>query len=557
MEITNDKKEDRNFSIYDTVSFLFLALIIGGFYGDVIHLWWTYDDTQILKHAILYHPREYFLQPRIWQEFTPRFLTPVLLFSFDIDIFLFDLKPQWFYIHQLIVIWLCSIMLYLILRKWVQRPFAFLGAALFLLGSPVAVIAQQLMTRHYVDGLFFTLISLYLFIKSLEESKIGWAYGSALAYALSMAAKEVYVPFAFLLIALPCGEWKHRLKYLAPHFVLLSLYVGWRFWMLGTPWGGYGGAISAKNAILLFYNNFFFGQKSALGITAAIAVLAAFIIFLTKNWKRAFFILWIGVLILFPILPVAHFAAPRFFLVVWIAVVFFLSFIIRLFWHNGLTGKILSAGLLVVVILHTMFDSRSIWRDHFSSARQLSAEGMFIFSGAHPNDLLRRPAFEGHYFKGIQWLNCYHGITTSGLWFYDDIYLCEHDLSEKRVWQYVLPEGRLVNITDSIEGITKAYCGRIKYEVPLTVSAIYSNNTVSWKLGPYINGYYAVLTGDDEMTRMELPPEGSLRVHFGSDVTFRIRYESPEGWITYSPKMIARLKNDRTEVNWKRTVAEK
>jgi len=556
MEITSDKKEHRNFSIYDTVSFLFLALIIGGFYGDVIHLWWTYDDTQILKHAILYHPREYFLQPRIWQEFTPRFLTPLLIFSFDADIFLFGLKPQWFYVHQLIVIWLCSSMLYFILRKWVQRPFAFLGAALFLLGSPVAVIAQQLMTRHYVDGLFFALVSLYLFMKSLEKSKIGWACGSALAYALSMAAKEVYVPFAFLLIAMPQGEWKHRVKYLTPHFVLLLLYVGWRFWMLGTPLGGYGGAISAKNAVLLPYNHFFVGQKSILGITAGIAVLTASIVFLAKNWQRAFFILWTGVLVLVPILPVAHFAAPRFFLVAWIAVVFFLFFIIRFFWCNGLTGKILSAVLSLIVILHTVSDSRNTWRDHFSSARRLSTEGTFIFSAARPNDLLRQPDFEGHYFKGIQWLKSYGGTPASGRWFYDDIYLCEHDLSGKRIWQYLRPERRLVDITGSIEGIAKAYCNRIRYDAPLTIRAVYSRNAASWELGPYSDGHYAFLTGDG-MTRMEAPPTGSMRVHFNTDVTFRIRYESPEGWITYSPDLIVSFKDDRAEVNWKRPDQEK
>ena len=551
------RKKNRNLFRNRIFDFLILALITIVLYGNIIHLWWTYDDPQTLKHAIRYSPLQYFFQPHIWQEYTPRFLTPLLLYSFDIDIFLFDLTPQWFYVHQLFIIWLCSIMVYLILKKWVQRPFAFLGAGLFLLGSPVAVIAQQLMTRHYVDGLLFALISLYLFVKSLEKSKIGWAYGSALVYALSMAAKELYVPLAFLLIALPHGKWKQRLKYSVPHFVLLLLYVGWRLWMLGTLWGGNDGHISARNVIFLPYNAIhpFFEPKSPFGIIAAVAVIGASIIFLTKNWKRVFFVLWVWGLILFPILPVAHSPNPRFFLVVWLAVALFLSFMTSFFWNNGLSGKIISAGLLLIVLLHTLFDSRRVWHNHLPSAYRSSDEGMFIFDGAGPNDLLRQPFYEGgHYFEGIQFLKRYRGIPAAGKWFHDDIYMCEHDLSGKKIWQYAATEGRLLDITGSIEGIAKAYCGRIISDAPLSIRANYSKNVASWELGPYTDGHYAFLTGDG-MTKTNVPPTGFMRVHFENFMKFRIRYESPEGWITYSPDLTVRIQDNKMEINWERTGA--
>jgi hypothetical protein len=371
-----------------------------------------------------------------------------------------------------------------------------------------------------------------------------------------MAAKEVYVPLAFLLLTLPQGKWKHRLKYSAPHFVLLFLYIGWRFWMLGTLLGGYDGQISARNVIFLPYNaiHSFFEPKSPFGIIAAVAVIGASIIFLTKNWKRVFFVLWVWVLILFPILPVAHSPAPRFFLVVWFAIVFFLSFMTRFFWNNSSIGKILSAGLVLIVLLHTATDSRREWHDHFSRARQLSAEGLFIFSGALPNDLLRHPAFEGHFFKGIQWLKRYYGITSPGAWFYDDIYLCEHDLSGRRIWQYVAPQESLLDITGSIEGIARVYCGKIIYDAPLSIRANYSKNVASWELGPYTDGHYAFLTGDG-MARMEVAPLGSMRSHFDNFMKFRIRYESPEGWITYSPDLTVRIQDNKTEIFWERTGA--
>jgi hypothetical protein len=539
----------------DIVAWLLLLLITWSLYSSVVNLWWTYDDTQILKHAILYRPYQYFLKPLIWQELSANFFTPLLTLSFDTDIHLFSLNPKWFYLHHLTVIWLCSVMIYVVLKRWVQGSFAFLGSILFLIGSPVAVMSQQLMTRHYLEGLLVALIALYLFVKGLDRGEMKWSYYSACAYTISIAAKEVYVPLVFVLLALPCSNLKNRLKHTLPHFVAFILYVVWRWWMLGTTVGGYGNKIEIEDVILLPNNivNLFFGLKSIKSIVViSVAVFISIIFFLLRRWRGAIFGLWVGAFAILPLIAVSNALTYRHVLVTWVATTVLLVFVLRLSWNIKLIGKIVCICLLTVIAFQIASQSIKIWNDNLIIAKQMSAEGKFIFEEAKINDVLRQPAFEGHYFEGINWLKSfYYGRNGNAVWFYDDIYLCENSLYGKRVWGYAGDEQKLKDITNLIPDLTKNYCNRVRFDVPLIIKGNYAKNVISWELGPYSYGRYSFIIGGVN-TRKDIPQKGSLIAHFQNGVIFRVRYESPEGWITYSPYLTLKVINGSGTIHWER-----
>jgi hypothetical protein len=556
-------RADRFWSVYYSVYYkdisacLLFLLFIWKLYGNVAHLWWTYDDTQILKHAILYSPYQYFLNPLIWQEYSANFLTPLLIFSFDIDKALFGLNPKWFYVHQLGIIWLCSVMFYIVLKRWIQRPFAFIGSLLFLIGAPIAVLSQQLMTRHYLEGLLMALVAIHLFVKGLDKGDMKWSYFSAFAYAISMAAKEVYVPLVFVLLVLPCSTWKNRFTHALPHIVMLLLYSAWRWYMLGTPIGGYGHAINIKSALILPYGiiDFLFDLKSIPGIFISV-IFGIFLIVFWLHQKRSVLLgVWIGLLVLIPIIPVSHMlpmVVPRVFLLVWVALAVFLVLIVRFTWNVTFIGKILCIGLLLLIGFQGVSLSTKAWSDNFIMAKRISTEGKFVFERANVNNLLRHPASEGYYFEGINWLkhHYYHDKRNSE-WFYDDIYLCENNLDRKRVFEYSLHEQKIKDIIDSISFIRSDYCGKVRNDVPLFVRGNYSKNIISWELGPYSDGRYSFILGGTH-TKRDMLPKGSLRAYFKDYIAFRIRYESPDGWITFSPYLIVKIHDGIATLHWER-----
>lgn len=534
---------------------LFFLLIVWKLYGNVTYLWWTYDDTQLLKHSILYNPFQYFFEPHIWQRLSSSFLSPLLVLSFDINKALFGLNPEWFYIHHLVIIWLCGMMFFIVLRRWVERFFAFTGTLLFFISSPLAVLSQQLMTRHYLEGLLFALISIHLFVKGLDKEDKKQSYFSAFMYLIAMTAKEVYVPLIFALLVLPLSNWKNRFKYLLPHAVVLFLYSIWRWYMLGTPVGGYGYEMEIQNILLLPYTiiNFLFDLKSISGIVASAVLIVFLIVFWFKQRRAALFGIWIGLLAMLPIMTVAHTPAHRYFLVIWVVITVFFVFIFRFTWHSKPVFKMLCVCMILSIVFQTISQSLRNWNENLLTANQMSAEGKFIFGEANSiSDILRKPAFEGHYLDGVNWLkyNYYHDKRVSG-WFYDDIYLCENNLEGKRVFEYSLKEQKIMDITTSIPLIVNNYCTKIKNDAPLFIKGKYSKNIVSWELGPYDSGKYSFILGGMH-TKRDIPQKGSLRVNFKDYIVFRVRYESPDGWITFSPYLILEINDRNTIVHWER-----
>jgi len=446
-------------------------------------------------------------------------------------------------------------LLYTVLRRWVEQFFAFIGTLLFLFTSPIAVLSQQLMTRHYLEGLLFSLICIHLFVKSLDKTDLKLSYFSSFMYLIAMTAKEVFVPLIFILSALPLNDWKKRFKYLFPHASMLFFYSIWRWYMLETPIGGYGNKMEIQNIFQLPYTiiDFLFDSKSIPGIATSVLLIIFLIAFWFKQRRAALLGVWVGLLAILPVTTVAYTHAHRYFLVIWLVVIVFFVFIIKLSCQSNLTFKALCLCLALSITFQAISLNIRDWNNNLLEAKRMSSEGKFIFNETSSvSNVLRKPAFEGHYLMGVNWLkrHYYHELMVTD-WFYDDIYLCENNLDKKKVFEYSVNEQKIIDITHAIPFIINDYCGRIKNDVPLFIKGKYSKNVVSWELGPYNNGKYSFILGGSH-TKRDIPPKGSLRVHFKDHIVFRIRYESPDGWITFSPYLIIEVNDGNSVVNWER-----
>lgn len=548
----------------DTAIFLFLLIAIIMLYGSVVNLWWMNDDPAILKLALQHDPWQYFFVPNIYRELSIANFTPLVVLSYGVDCALFGLDPKMFYLHHLFVLWLCTGMIYMLLRGWCSRFISLVGASSFLLGLPLVTISQDLMTRHYIEGLFFSLMSVFFFRKGLRENKRGWIFCAAFFYMVAMTAKEVYVPLVFLLLALPERNWKLRLNYCLPLFLVFLVFMLWRSWMLGFSVGGYSGmtGFAAFSAVFpQFLNRVFsllFETKSLPDKIVVMALSFIVLYFILRNYRATAFVLWCALLTVLPVLLVysslifvlpSIAIVPRYLLVIWAVFSLLLASALQHFRKGGLAPRIASIILIIATMAYFFQYNREAWGSNLEISKRKSVEGKFFLLGMRKGDAIRNPASD---FEGLSLLGGYYPVSAADKgWFSDDIYLCENKIEGKRIWSYFPAGNVMADITRTVPALRLAYCGRVRQDADLRVNVDYVNSNITWQFGPYEKGEYAFVL-DAAQVKYPVPRSGEWRTTLGAGPKFRVRYESPDGWITYSPVLRLSGAGNRMAIKWKR-----
>lgn len=542
----------RRVAVDAAVAAALVALPFALFRG-ALGLWWTGDDFFQLRYALARGPLEYGLDPEVWRLLPNRVLSPLLFASYDLDLALFgqDLSSATaFYAHQLVAIGLAAAALYLVLRLWLPTGWSAAGGLAFLLGAPTASLASHLMVRHYPESIALALAAAGAWVVALRRRRTStsWTLSvlSALLYLAACAAKEIAVPLPFLLALLPEGDWRRRLRLLIPHAAALALYAGYRAWMLGTPLGGYGFATTPSDwprlALALPWK---VGRELAAGGGwgwAALAVVLTPLLFLAVLNRRAALLLAAGaVLALGPVLPVSVEMAPRYAVAAWLTVAAALPFGLRVLSRVG-SRPALPALAMTVVLVAGVALHRSAWAGHHERAERMSTEARgFLDLG--PGDLLRRPLVPPAAMEELRrFAREVLGTRADADWFYDDLYLCDPDSGlpdppAVRVHQYDPESGRLEEITGRVGALAREHCGSIRREAPLSAELRpEAGGVLAWELGPYEEGEYAFVLEDGRL-RYDMPRRGAFHLGGLRRLALRVRYESPEGWVTYSDEI--------------------
>lgn len=539
----------------DGLASLALLALPGLLYGGALDLWWTHDDFFQIRYTLAHAPWEYSLDPEIWRLLPNRVLSPLLFASYDLDLALVGLDPAHFYGHQLLSLGLAALALYATLRLWLAPPWALLGGASFLLGPPVASLAPLLMVRHYPEALFLGLLSTWVFVLAVPRrgpSAWGLAALSGLLYLAAALAKEIAVPLPALLPLLPAGMIRRRLPLLAPHAGVLVVYALYRFWMLGTPLGGYGWAVLPgewPGLALRFPGEIArelagpspWGWVALVGFTGAVLALA-------HRSRHAAALVFAGLLAaLLPVLPVAMEVAPRYAAAAWLLLAAAFAPAARLLATGGLgpsegwpvcRARIAVAVGLTLLLAAALAGNREAWTENRGRAARMSVENRgFLELGA--GELLRQPLGPPASMAELRrFAREVLDRPAEGGWFYDDLYLCESKAPVRALWTYDPALGRLEDVTAELGELRRSHCGSIRWDAPLEAAFSYrSGGVLSWELGPYPEGPaggYAFLL-DDGRIRYEVPRRGAFQVGGQSFLGLRVRFESPEGWVTYSP----------------------
>ena len=542
-----------------------VALLTGataGLYGRVIGRFFTGDDTVYLQAVATHSPLSYAFVPAVWQSVGWRFYTPWFLFTFDVDHALFGLDPRLYYVHQLLALALASSLVFLLLSRWLPWGAALAGAALFLVGPTVPSVAGALWCRHYVEGLSLALLATMAFLASVERRSVPWSVAAAALYLGALTAKEIYVPLPFLLLALPEGHFRARVRAAAPLLGTLLAFALWRTYMLGGIVAGYDESSQRLSAIpgramLLFTSlpALLFPGYSRLEVVAVAAIALTAVLLLVRRPRLLARVAWSAFLVALPLVPVAGNIQARYLFLPWAAVSVVAALLLGRAVRLRPWGPFASALCLGLVGVLAVRGNRRAFREEQSIAVRSGAEGAFFFEKSLPGDVLRQPLEAEWLFGGLRWLrrNVAHR-GEAGIVAYDDWAFCAPGPpgpSPPRVFEFSPAAGGVVESPGLADRIRSRCTERVRADAPLDVRLSYDGRFLRWTLGPYRDGAWSFLT-PGTFARYDFPASGTNRIPVTGDFLLTVRYASPEGWLAYSAPLTMHVADGRGNLEWKR-----
>lgn len=524
-----------------------LVLLLVVLYRKVVRLWWTYDDVYLLHLAIDHTLADAFFDAAAWPQ---KLFTPLLMVVYEPSMAVFGLDPsRWFVLHLALAA-LSVIAFYAALRLWFAPSYSAIGAVLYAAAVPMCSLITELSGVHYFLGILLGSLTTIAYVLGLRRERVSLTIVSSLVYLVAMLGKETIIPLPFLFLAFPERDFRRRAIYAAPHAIALVVYLVWRRAVIGTILGGYGWAIDRDEWPAMFLS---LPQKIVLAsaganVTLGLVLIAIMLVGILFIGKRGALIFVVALaLATGPILPVSKEMQRRYALMPWLC------------WSVAFIGGVRRAGrahhsaaiaILGVVPLLMIVVNRQEWGHEFGRTQRMSDEARFFFD-MPPGSLLRRPTVPPAAMGELNWLKTAHLRKPSGAaWFYDDYFLCTANVAGKRAWEYVPERRMMVEITPDLTKLGERHCTSIRNDAPLSAKFEYRDSALFWEFGPYTDGKYRVLLANG-VQAFDVPREDGFRLPDMPGISLRIRYDSPQGWTTYSPEIaLDFVKKPRFE--WKR-----
>ena len=506
-----------------------LAAAVLLLYRKSARLYWTYDSPMLLHRAL---ERDW-----TWEYVIPdtaQFLfTPLLSSTYEAWLALFGLEPGRWYLAQLVLLVCTALALFAALRLYVSTLPAAAGALLFVLGPPIASAVATLYLPHYFEAILFSALATIAFVIGVRRERIAFSIAAAVCYLIAMFAKEIAVPLPALLLVLPERDLRTRVRHLLAPAIAAMVYASWRLFVVKVPTIPYGWETTFNDVLTVPWRLLTAASGASLiaGLILIAVMMAAAIPTMRPRIALVALLCAIG-----PILPVSAEMQDRFALPFWV----FLSCAFAI----GVARWRRAPIVIAAVVFIALIANRQEWTSEFTRAKRMSDEA-YVWVHERGDVLLRNPAIPAGTVVELAWLKEVHFHHAKGSrWFYDDLYLCLRPVEGRRILEYN-PRSRRVEEV-------KASCNRGREDVPLHVTFTFEprGNTLRWRLGPYRDGSWRVVAFDGEHA-WEVPREGAYRIGSIELRSVRIRYTSPEGWVTYSPPFALDFARQRT-MTWRR-----
>lgn len=517
-------------------------------YGSVLGLFWTYDDAFNLRYAQEQSPLGYFFMPSVWRQLPFTMFTPLLYVAYDIDLALFGERPAPFYAHHLLSLCGAAVALFFVLRSWFSAAISLLATLSVVAAPPMTEWALELMTRHYVEGALLASVATLFYLRAVSKRHSGWAVAAAVVALLAALAKEVFVPLPALWLLLRVATLRERVRFVIPTIAATVVYLAWRWIMLGTLGGGYGWTILEDERFRVYASlplrlarSFSSGSSAIPAITLAViaAALAAYLLWRDRGFVARMF--FAAVLAVAPLVAVPTQLEPRYLVLLAVVLAVLIAAAMKRF-HGG--GAIMLGAVALTVLVAA---NRSAWTPAFEKSARMSSESRALLQ-LSGSDLLATPAIPvGAAGELKEKAKGSRGVAADV--FYDEIFLCEQLDRGRRMWRFDEQRDEVTEQTARIRVEAARFCGSVR-SAPLNAAFRHEDEVLTWSLGPYRDGRYRLVLGSGALV-MDVPARAAFRVGAVAPPSLRVRYDSPEGWTTYSPDLTLDFSGGRA-FSWRR-----
>ncbi len=553
---------------------LFLVVATWLLYGAACSSWWHYDDAAHLWFVIRHtHIWQYFALPEVSRAFSEASLVPWGALFYRLVYICCGMEhPGGAYAVQLLALFAAAWMTRTLLGLWVRPIWAWLGALLFLLGAPAMHVAYELMTVHYIQGLLFALIAAYGFVRALRDGTWWPAVAGGVGYLLAVTAKEIYVPLPILLLFLPENTWKQRGRKALPFLLVLAAYPLWRWFMLDTLIGGYqahaGVPDIAHICRSLLNIPIMLVGAGGLGWSLLIGGSIGIVWLIGWNWRKILFtFLFLGA-VLGPMAPLTLFpgldSPNRYLLIAWWGMTTVCVLVMDRLSDGSRRRTWIALALWLAISLAAAHAMRQEQGRTQSWIDRYEIQGQFLWSSASDRIFVIRPPF--HVARFVTAIKREIAGKSSAPIVIDD----QADLeiqtrlglvpaeaySNASVWAYNESDRRMEDITaefhSQIESQTQTRDRARVREAALQIDLQFEKSAVQWRLGPYAQGKYLMvrLADGGVIDRVRFAPQGRRDATGAGQFDFFMRYDSPEGWTTYSP--VLHFDRKKGNVIWQR-----
>lgn len=518
------------------------------FYRKAIRLWWTLDDAWLLHRAIVRPWTDAFQGDSVHQLFTP-----LLDVTYTLWVLLWGLHPALWYGAHLSLMTACAAAGYLALRLYVPVWPALAGALLFLAAPPLCTFATQLMLVHYLEAFLLGVLSIVAFVTAARRGSNPLVVLSALLYFAAMLAKEIAIPLPLVLLFLPERSIGARARHLVFHAVAAIAYFLWRYAAIGTVLGGTGWTIRPGEVPVLLATlpwkllREWTGDSLGSGLVA-VALLSIGVAAALRS-RRAIALAAVSLaLAVAPLIFISKEMQARYALTSWAVLVAGFSVGVARFRLAPQSVITLCAAAALIIA------NRQEWAATYATAQRMSEEGR-AYAVLDGSGILRRPSIPPAAMTELQWLKEDHlGRARGTGWFYDDIYLCTAQLGGRRVFEWAPKQREVVEVTDRIPDLSRVYCSAIREDAQLEAAFSYRDEALFWEFGPYERGEWSVVMGGG-LNAFPVPRRDGFHLAGVPGLTLRVRYEAPEGWVTYSPEIALDFIRQPT-LEWRRQAAQ-
>jgi hypothetical protein len=532
-------------------------------YGNALENWWCCDDPQILLHALRYAPQAYFTEPAAWQALIPYSLTPWLSLAYDLDHALFGFQVSHYYLHNLLVIALCGWLLYLLARPWLGQPYALGVGLLFLAGAPIALASQQLMVRHYSEGMLFFLLAMLLSRQAVLRQHKLFALGAGIAFAIAASAKEIWLPLGLLVFLMPVANWQQRIRHNWPILLVMLLYIPWRYHMLGELLGGYTPAslLQGQTRLAPFieaiqYTPAHFWQHPVLSslLFGGLGLWAL----LRQPQASLRAAIWLSALaagLLAPLYPLVTspglgLGSERYFIAIWAATALLAGLFAYRAQGRGIFTRTLVLTLFLILGIDAWNKSSSMLERQQQEHAAFRAQGQAIATLGPETVIVGDAGLPTWFSSGLRDLRKTMGNTGAPPHLIGDlVWLTELPQEPARYLAYQPEHQAMIDITATVDARRQAWHAGLR-SIPMGIYFEHDRTAgvLRWKLSTgAVEGNHVLLT---PLGHIPLPAQGEIRMINPDPGCFRIRFQAQAGWYAYGPAMALPLDNEHPVIDW-------